>query len=251
MSLSYSVQSQIAFKNINGISQTDPSKGVLNEFYGSSFNIPSNLVWTDTISEDPTFCSLQSVTVEVIADLELIPGTNKHSYITKWPINPPSGIDYKTGLTFSYGYGSLATVAAGDRMMNIISPYFGFSYSVIPYTIYPNNKIPFLDPRDWIYQYNSGIFYQNNITGLTPSNIVVYPYIGNSFNISTTYENIRITATGTNQYYSSDSFPNINSYSTNYLFLVDFVNLTGFTNSSGISKSLELFDFVDLEDFVD
>jgi hypothetical protein len=228
MPLTYSTQTQIAFKNLSGKSQTD-RKGVLNEYYGYSFNIPASNVWSDTLLENPQSSISQGYTVEVVADLTLIEGSNKRSYLTNWPLSPPDGVDTKTGLTFSYGSGSLVGVTAGDRITNIIPPNFGFSYSVIPYTNYPSVIIPPLDTRDWVYQYNSGIFYQDVVIGLTPSKIKVYPYIVNTLNISSGFENIRISATGTNDYYAITSSPIISQYSSNYLFLVDFAN----TNTSG------------------
>jgi hypothetical protein len=229
MSLTQSTQAQIAFKNISGKAQTEPNKGVLNEFYGSSFNISASQIWSDTISHDPVNATVQGSTVEVIADLELIPGSNLHSFLTKWPSSPPVGIDVRTGLSFSYGQGTLLGITAGDRITNVISTNFGFSYSAVPFTSYPNSIIPLLDNRDWLYQYNPGIFYQNVVVGLTPSKIKVYPYLGNTINLTNSYENIRVSATGTNDYYSLTSTPTISTYSTNYLFLVDFYN----TNTSG------------------
>lgn len=229
MSLTYSTQSQIAFKNISGKAQTEPKKGILNEFYGNSLNIPVSNLWSDNISGDPTIDTVQGVTVEVIADLELIPGSNGHSYLTKWPTTAPTGIDIRTGLTFSYGIGSLSNLSAGDRITNIISSSLGFSYSAIPYVTYPTNVISFLDVKNWIYQYNPGIYYQEDVVGGTPSKIKVYPYIGNSLSFESAFENIRVSATGSNSYYSISTTPTISTYSTNYLFLVDFEN----TNTSG------------------
>ena len=229
MSLSYSTQAQIAFKNIVGKAQTDPNKGVLNEFYGYSFNLPVKNLWADTISGSPVVDAIQGITVEVIADLVSIPDSNNHGFISQWPSSLPDIIDIRTGNTFSYNVGSLVGIQAGDRITDVISPYFGFSYSVIPYTNYPSESISLLDSRDWYFQYNSGIFYQDSPLGVTPSQIKLYPYIGNSLNISSSYENIRISATGTNTYYDLVSTPPINTLSTNYLFLVDFAN----ANTSG------------------
>ena len=224
MALTFSSQSQIAFKNISGKSQTDSSKGLVNEFYGYSFNLPSSNIWSSNISGDPTISALQGVTVELIADLELIPGSNGHGFLTKWPLNLPSVIDVKTGLTLSYGIGSLTGISSGDRVTNVISANFGFSYSAIPYTVYPTSPITPLDNKNWIYQYNPGIFYQDVITGTTPSNVKIYPYLGDILNLTNGFENIRVSATGTNDFYSITSTPIISTYSTNYLFLVDFTN---------------------------
>lgn len=229
MSLTYSSQAQIAFKNIFGKAQTEPKKGILNEFYGQSFNIPSSNVWSDSISGNPSTDTIQGITVEVVADLILIPGSNNHAFTSVWPSSPPIGIDIRTGTTFSYGVGTLNGISAGDRLVNVISPSFGFSYSAIPFITYPSVQIPFLDPKDWIYQYNSGIFYQENVVGNTPSYVKVYPYLGNTLNLTGGYENIRVSATGTNDYYSITTTPLISTYSSNYLYLVDF----SFSNTSG------------------
>jgi hypothetical protein len=234
MSLTYSTQAQVAFKNIFGKSQTEPNKGILNEFYGSSFNLPSVNVWSSNITGDPIGDSIQGLTVEVLADLESIQGSNNHSFFTKWPSYPPSGIDFFTGNTFSYGIGTLENINAGDRITNVISPYFGFSYTAVPYINYPTSQIPLLDPRDWLYQYNSGIFYQDVVLSGTPSKIKIYPYFGNTLDVSS-YQNIRISATGTNNYYASTTYPIISTYSSNYLFLVDFAN----SNTTG-TVSLEV-----------
>ena len=232
MSLTFSTQAQIAFKNISGKSQTEPNKGVLNEFYSSSFNISANNIWVDSISDDPNSSTIQGITIEVIADLDLIPGSNKHSYLTKWPVTPPDGIDVKTGVTFSYGFGTLDNINSGDRVVSVISPSFGFSYSALAFASYPSVEIPLLDPKDWVYQYNSGIYYQNNVSGLTPSKIKVYPYLGNTLNLTEGFENIRVSATGTDNYYSFSVNPNISTYSTNYLFLIDFANSNTSTTTS-------------------
>lgn len=235
MSLTYSTQTQISFKNITGKAQTDPSKELLNEFYGNSFNIPANNIWAANITTDPQIVSLQGNTVEVVADLEVIPGSNGHGFLTKWPTIAPSGVDIQTGLSFSYGFGTLLGVTAGDRITNVISNSYGFSYSAIAYISYPSSVIPFLDNRDWIYQYNSGIFYQDVVASGTPSKVKIYPYIGSTLNPTEGFENIRISATGTNDYFASTSIPIISTYSVNYLFLVDFAN----TNTSG-TVSFEL-----------
>ena len=229
MSLTFSTQTQIAFKNISGKSHTDPNKGILNEFYGNSFNIPVNNIWSATINDNPLTTIIQGNTVEVIADLESIPDSNGHSFLSKWPTIPPTGIDISTGLSFSYGVGSLIGITAGDRITNVISNSYGFSYSAIAYSNYPSTIIPFLDDRDWVYQYTSGIFYQDFVLGPTPSKIKIYPYIGDTLQLSEGFENIRVSATGTNDYFATSTLPSISTYSTNYLFLVDFQN----SNTSG------------------
>jgi hypothetical protein len=229
MALTFSTQAQIAFKNLLGKSQTDTLKGIVNEAYGISFNVSSSNLWLDTISQTASISVLQSTTVRATASLGLVSGSNNHAFFTYWPTTPPNGVDINTGRPFAYGVGSLIGVTGGDRMTNIISDSYGSDYEAKPFV--DSSAIPPLDARDWVYQYNSGIFYQENTIYPTPTAIEVYPYIGNklSSNQNNGQQNIRITALGTNSYYATYSFPAIATYSTNYLFLVDFIN----TNTSG------------------
>lgn len=231
MALTSSVQTQIAFKNILGKSQTDSSKSLLEETIGFSFNVPSTSVYMDILPQTASTAVVQGLAVGVSASLSVITGTNFRAYQTYWPNIPPSGIDTKTGLTFAYGIGSLTGVTGGQKLDNLISDSNGVSYTAIPYDG-SNNRIFPLSNRDWIYQYSSGVYYQQNtnISG-TPSRIDVYAYIGAKLSdfSEKTFENIRISATGINSYYATYSTPIISTYSTNYLYLVDF----GISNTSG------------------
>lgn len=229
MPLTSSVQAQIAFKNLLGKSQTDSSKGIVNEAYGISFDIPSSNVWLDTIPSSYNIALTKGITVEVIADLGTVSGSNGRGYFALWPSVPPTGTDIKTGQAFTYGQGSLSGISAGDRMLSLISDSYSLDYAATPYTSYPTNQIFPLDPREWVFQYNSGVFYQDFTTYAQPSKIRVYPYIGSKLSSTNTQENIRVSAFGTNSYYAYSSIPLISTYSTNYLFLVDFQN----SNTSG------------------
>lgn len=231
-----SSQAQIAFKNLLGKSQTATLKGVVNEPYGISFNIPANNLWIDNISPSASISTVQGTTVKTTATLGLVSGSNNQAFFTYWPNTPPTGNDYNTGLPFAYGVGSLVGVTGGDRMTGIISDSLGSEYEAKPYA--GASLIPPLDSRDWVYQYNSGIFYQENTIYSTPTTIEVYPYIGNKLSTqNSNLQNIRITAFGTNSYYATYSFPTIATYSSNYLFLVDFIN----TNTSA-TVSLNIND---------
>jgi hypothetical protein len=233
MPLTSSTQAQIAFKNLLGKSQTKVNNGIVNEPYGISFDIPSKNVWLDTIYASSSTTIVQGSTVMVTADLVTIPGADNYAFFTKWPSLVPSGSDIQTGLPFQYGNGSLTGITGGDRMYSIISDSFSSEYEAKPFA--GLTAIPVLDDRNWVYQYNSGIFYQDNITSAgtwtytTPTKIIVYPYIGSKMANLNTQQNIRLTAFGTNSYYATASSPIISTYSSNYLYLVDFLN----SNTSG------------------
>ena len=224
---SSSRQAQIAFKNLLGKSQTDIIKGIVNEPYGIAFDVSSKNVWMDTISDTASSSVLSGSAVLVEGTLEAVPGSNNHAFFTKWPTLAPSGSDKKTGLPFVYGSGSLSGISAGDRIHSLIPDSYGLSYKSIPYS--GTTEIPELDDRIWVYQYNSGIFYQENTTFALPTKIMVYAYIGSKLeSFASTQQNIRLTAYGTNSYHATQSNPLISSYLNNYLFLVDFQN----TNTS-------------------
>lgn len=229
MAFTFSTQAQIAFKNILGKSHTDTQKGVVNEFDGISLNVTSDNIWLDSIYSSASASETQGTALKVIADLSPVYTSNGHAFYTMWPSVVPSGSDIKTGLPFAYGVGSLVGVTGGMRITNLIPDGYGFDYQPVPYTTYPSGPILPLDPRVWFYQYNSGILYQENKTYTSPTKIQAYVYIGNKLANLNTQQNIRVTALGTNSYYSNTSSPIISTYSSNYLFLVNFVN----TNTSG------------------
>jgi len=228
MALSSDIQAQIAFKNLLGKSQTDNLKGVVNEPLGIGFDVPSFNVMMDLVSPTASNAVADGVAVKVRGVLVVDSTSNNQGFTTTWPDNPPSGTDLKTGNAFVYGIGSLENIASGQRITNLISDAFGVDYGAIPYDTSGNRIFP-RDDREWVYQYNSGVFYQNNPTGATtPKDIDVYYYIGDRLlsQSKNTQTNIRVSATAssTNVYFATYSTPMISTYSSNYLFLIDFYN---------------------------
>ena len=240
MALGSDVQAQIAFKNLLGKSQTDNLKGVVNETVGIGFDVPSFNVMMDSISPTASVSVADGVAVLVRGNLVEDSTTNKQGFTTVWPNNPPSGTDLKTGTPFAYGVGSLEGISAGTRITNMISDAFGVQYGAIPYDESGNRIFP-RDNREWVYQYNSGVFYQDVPTGSTyPKTIDVYYYIGSRLlsQSKNTQTNIRVSATGSTSvssdiYFATYSTPFIATYSSNYLFLVDF-------NKTNLSATVSL-----------
>ena len=229
-------QDQIAFKILNGKSQTDTTKGILNEQIGISFNLTSDNVWLDTIfPNDPIKTVGQGSAIRIIAGLTTsgdgIIDANGFAYRAIWPTTLSGvGTDIKTGQAFQYGVGSLTGISSGQPVLGAISDSYGSQYGAIPYA--GDVQIPSADQRGWFYQYNSGVFYQayNNFT--TPTTIQLYVYIGNKLSTTNTQQNIRLTAFGTNSYFATASTPTISTYSTNHLYLVDFRNSNTSSNVS-------------------
>jgi len=249
MALDSTIQAQIAFKNLLGKSQTDNLKGLVNETIGINFDVPSSNVMVDYISGTPSIAVSDGVAVKVTANLTPIADSNGKAFLSYWPATAPSGTDIaNNNQPFAYGVGSLEDISAGQRITNMISDSFGVLYQAIPYA--GVTKIPALDSRDWVYQYNSGVFYQNNISPVptTPTTIDVYYYIGYRLlsKIKNIQTNIRISATGSNSvssdvYYATYSTPSIATYSVNHIYLADFstTNLSGTVslNINGIGTS--------------
>ena len=151
----------IALKNLLSKSQTDNAKTLNNEAENIFFNIYQDYVFTDVIDSDPNI-SIANGTVEFISNaiLTIDPTSNSHSFFATYPVSHPKN---------------------GQRIRNAISPAFGYQYEAIPYA--SGNRIFSGDARGWLYQYNSGIFFQDNLGGSTPTTIDVYVYIGNTLTV--------------------------------------------------------------------
>ena len=190
MALGFERQAQIAFKNLLGKSQVQKTFGVNNESFGYLLTVPSTNVWSSTIPRnDPDSAINNQIAVKILADLVRIDDSATSgfflSYKAVWRTTPSvqgNTLDPKTNLPFQYGQGSLSNVAAGDTIYDFIPDSYGFNYGVIPYTSFPSSQIPPGDTRDWVFQYNGGILYQDNVgysSYAPPTALVGFYYIGN------------------------------------------------------------------------
>lgn len=231
MAFSNPNQATLAFKHLLGKSNTDVSKEVGNEAEGIFFNVHAQSIWMDPIDPVPATTVANGYAVQVTADMVLDNTSNGHALFAAWPATPPSGNDPVTAAPFAYGAGTLVGIAAGDRVRNAIPPSYGVGYEAKPFD--GTNQIPVGDPRDWIYQYNSGIFFQQDVWGGSsygdPDTIQVYVFIGNTLAATDPSATINVTATGTDTYIGSAT-PTILAYDLNAIYLVTFAN-----NNTGAS----------------
>jgi hypothetical protein len=250
MPLNNITQTVIAFKNISGKSNTDETlKSVLNEGEGIFFNVDGSNVWLDKIAATPSIAIAQGTVISVTADMVLDSSSNNHAYLVNWPSTPPIGLDTITGINYAYGTGLLTGISAGDRVRGSIPPSYnnpptpGYSgYDFIAYTGNPGNSGNQIfpgDSRSWYYQYNSGIFYQQDVNPVPAAPVIcnVNVYVGKKLNsiVDSKPTNIRYTAYNVNSYTAS-TVPKLGTYSSNYLYLVDFIN----SNTSGtVSLNLD------------
>jgi hypothetical protein len=201
MSFTNTNKTIVAFKNLLGKSMTDPSKELGNEAEGIFLNIPGSAVWTSPININPAIAITQQVVEFVTANLVADPTSNGHSFFAvsstqitggnplkigaSYFVIAPSvmtdgstNVNLMTGTTFVATMPTLSSGTVVERIMNAVPPSYGFQYEAKPFAgITP---IPVNDVKNWIYQYNSGIFFQQNLVGSTPTSINVYRYIGNT-----------------------------------------------------------------------
>ena len=161
MSLDQITKTNIAYKALLGKAHTENIKGLSNEAEGSFLNLPSSKIFVDEIDPDPTVAVLDGIVLLITADLIEDNTSNGHAFFAVY-----------TQDIVSLG------VSAGDRVKNAISPAFGFKYEAKPYEQTTNNKISIDDPRSWVYQYEAGVFYQQNIVATKPATIELYVYKG-------------------------------------------------------------------------
>ena len=178
MSLTSSTQAAISLKNILGKSMTDTIKGVDNEAEGIFFNLDSSNIWVNDIPGTASIAVSQGVSIGVTASLTLDGTSNGRGYFASWPVAAPSGTDPITSLPYAYGSGVLSGITTGSRVRNGIPPSYGLTFEAKPYT--GASLIPPGDARNWIYQYNSGVFFQQDVTGGAPSSIALYVYVGDT-----------------------------------------------------------------------
>jgi hypothetical protein len=176
MALSTANQALISLKNLSGKSMTDSAKGVNNESEGIFFNIDSSNVWTESISPTASIAVSTGVAIAVTASLTLDPTSNNLGYLAKWPVSAPSGTDPLTSSPYAYGVGVLTGISGNTRLGSAIPPSYGIGYEAKPYG--GSTLIPPGDARDWIFQYNSGVFFQQIVGSPTPTSIALFVYVG-------------------------------------------------------------------------
>lgn len=239
MPLTFDDQSQIAFKNLLGKAQSNKNFGPVNENYGYVFNVPSTNVWSSKITQgDPDATVNNQIAIKVAVELQpILESQTSGRYASYVAVFGPTLTvlsttkDPKTNQSFTYGVGSLKDIGSGSRVYDFIPDSYGLKYTVKPYVTYPTNEISIDDTREWVFQYNSGLLFQNNVSLATyqpPTKIVGYYYVGNKLSAldPTGPTLVRLSATGPtgpdSTYFATTSNPFISTFSETNLFLVDF-----------------------------
>lgn len=156
-------KANVAFKNLQNKSHTDATKEIGAEADSIFLNIDSTTIFTDTIDPNSTIAQADGVAFEVTAELVYDTSSNNQAWRAVWPNPLPAGAP--------------DGVLSGDRVTNSISAAYGVPYEAKPYDVNDDLISPG-DPRAWIYQYQSGIFYQQDNVGPLPKEIKLYVYTG-------------------------------------------------------------------------
>ena len=242
--LGLTAQSNIAYKNLLGKSLTTVANGIFNESVGISFNITSNNIWLSQIPSSPASAVSAGIAVQVTGSMSAVSGANNFSYNLLWPTTPPSGIDPLTNSAFAYNSGSLTGINSGTNITNAISDSYGASYIISVNGT--SGLISAGDNRNWLYQYNSGIYFQEsnaNTTG-TPVSGTVYVYIGPTLQSQPTTpfsytSSISQTSVGGLNSGSTFNSVNTNNILLNMLYPSLQPNITSFT-IGGFNNSYEV-----------
>jgi hypothetical protein len=243
MALGLTAQANLAYKNLSGKSLTYLPSGLGNENNGILFNVTSNNIWLASLPSTASLAVSYGYAVQVTGSMSAIVEGNGYSYKLLWPSTPPSGTDPATSTSFAYNSGSLVGINGGSVITNAISDAYGDSYAIYVNgssggQIFPN------DARNWVYQYNSGIFFQESIPAILPVTASVYVYIGPTLQsqpttpFTLTSSNSQIAVGGLNQG-SSFTSVNINNILLNMLYPSLAPNITAF-QLQGINNLYEV-----------
>lgn len=177
--LSLSTQANIAYKNLSGKSLTYVENALVGETIGISFNVTSDNIWLNKISSSPITAITSGYAIRVTASLVYIEGSNNKAWQAYWPTNAPSGTDPTTGISYTYDSGVLTGITGGSPLRNSISDAYGVGYKCLTYATTGAEIVP-LDARNWLYQYNSGVWFQEIVTAPSPTAASLYAYVGST-----------------------------------------------------------------------
>lgn len=154
MALSDANKAALAFKNTQGKAHTATNKELGNEEEQFRFIVGSDTVWLSELTEIPD----PSLVEQVIADLVLDPTSNGRAFLTYYPASHPT--------------------KAGQRLYNAVPHSFSNTYEAVIKAA-DNTRITEFDSRDWVYQYQPGIFFQQTANASpVPTTATVYVYKG-------------------------------------------------------------------------
>lgn len=172
MALTDANKAALAFKNTQGKAHTATNKELGNEAEQSRFIVGAESVWLSPIGATPDFSIVEAIT----ASLQLDTTSNGRAFFTYYPEGHPN---------------------AGQRIYNIVPQSFGTAYEAV-ITGSDGTRIAEFDARDWVYQYQPGVFFQQTANATpTPVSAAIYLYKGQTLSSSIASGSIGGTTAGT------------------------------------------------------
>lgn len=153
MALTDANKSALAFKNTQGKAHTATNKELGNEAESFRFIVGADTVWLSPITPTPDLAIVEAITASLLPD----PTSNGKAFFTYYPVGHP---------------------LAGQRVSGVVPPSFGDAYEIVVKGS-DGSRIPPLDARDWVYQYQPGILFQQTANASpTPTSASFYIYKG-------------------------------------------------------------------------
>lgn len=158
MAISESNQTQLAFKKLFGKSHSTSDLQLGGEPFESWVTAFAHTTFADDIDADPAQAVIDGTAVQKInAEFVAIAESNGHA----WKLIEPAG----------------SPTDPNDELINCISPQVDYRYEIVVRDT-AGDVIPVLDPRDWVFDYARGIFFEQDIVGLSPHRADIYVYDG-------------------------------------------------------------------------
>ena len=153
MALSDANKAALAFKNTQGKAHTATNKELGNEEEEFRFIVGSDTVWLSQLTDTPDPALVEQIQADLIAD----PTSNGRAFFTYYPAGHPK---------------------AGQRVLNTVPHSFSNAYEAVIRAA-DGTRITEFDARDWVYQYQPGIFFQQTANASpVPATATVYIYKG-------------------------------------------------------------------------
>lgn len=153
MALSDANKAALAFKNTQGKAHTATNKELGNEEEEFRFIVGSDTVWLSQLTDTPDPALVEQIQATLLPD----PTSNGRAFFTYYPAGHSK---------------------AGQRVLNTVPHSFSNVYEAVIRAA-DGTRITEFDARDWVYQYQPGIFFQQTANASpVPATATVYVYKG-------------------------------------------------------------------------
>ena len=196
MGLNDTTATKLSLKRLSGKAMTSDEKGVANEALPSNVVISAQTIFGNIIPPNPvaSFYTITDGNAEYLRlSASFIAGSDTSSGRHAFSLHLPD--DYEANSSNpkkgTYPFINKQSIPITSGSLQLIPTSFGNSYEALPYhTGSGQTQIPVLDARDWVLDYFSGIFFQQDPpgTGDQPTNpryVDAYLYVGDFLVAST------------------------------------------------------------------